>query len=364
MKRIKVSLARRTDNSYEIIIGRDIIERACLILAKKAFARRMIVIADSNVSARYGEGLVNLLNELSLPAEIVEFPAGEESKTMETALRIAAGLVERRADRTTGLVALGGGVTGDLAGFIASIYMRSVPLVQIPTTLIAQVDSSVGGKTGVDFASGKNLLGAFHQPKMVIVDLAYLDSLTDAEFKNGLAEVVKYGVIDDAELCNDLEHAGAEVAARSPEMMLNIVERCLTIKKKIVEIDEYDVGLRRILNYGHTIGHAVEAASDYRISHGAAVAIGMAAEARISEKKGYLAAGDRERIEGLLDNLGLERRFPAGMDARVVAGKVGVDKKRQGETVPFVLVKRIGVPFINGSVDERIIVETIEEMKK
>lgn len=363
MKRIKVALTRRTNSSYEIIIGRDIIDRACMIFAKKAFARRMIVIADSNVSIRYGEGLVNLLNELSVPAELVEFPAGEESKTMETALRIAADLVERRADRTTGLVALGGGVTGDLAGFVASIYMRSVPLVQIPTTLIAQVDSSVGGKTGVDFAGGKNLLGVFHQPKMVIVDLACLETLPDAEFKNGLAEVVKYGVIDDAELFSDLEQESDEVAARSPEVMLNIVERCLTIKKKIVEIDEYDVGLRRILNYGHTIGHAIEAASDYRISHGTAVATGMAAEARISEKKGYLAAGDRERIEGLLDRLGLEWRFPAGMDARVVAGKVGVDKKRQGETIPFVLVKRIGVPFINGSVDEGMIVETIEEMK-
>lgn len=363
MKRIKVSLARQQDNSYEILIGADILERACMILKGMDCAHRAVVVADSNVAPLYGNLLTDLLISLGMPAEMLTFPAGEKSKTMEMVMSIATGLLERGADRKTALIALGGGVTGDLAGFTASIYMRSMPLIQIPTTLIGQVDSSIGGKTGVDFDRGKNLLGSFYQPKQVIIDLAFLDTLPEEEFKAGLAEVVKYGIIDDAELFAYLENNADEVLARSPEAMRKIVEQSCKIKKGIVEIDQYDIGIRRILNFGHTIGHALEAVSDYRIYHGRAVSIGMAVEARISEKKNHLSRADRERIDLLLESLGLERSIPGEMDGREIVGRIGVDKKRQGDTIPFVLLKRIGLPFINGSVDEGLITRAMEELR-
>lgn len=362
MKRIKVSLARSHDDSYDILIGRDILERACLVIARMGSVSRMIVIADSHVSSLHGDRLVDLLARVGMPAELLAFPAGEASKTMETVLTMAAELLERRADRTTALVALGGGVTGDLAGFVASIYMRSVPLIQIPTTLIGQVDSSIGGKTGVDFDGGKNLLGSFYQPRQVIIDLAFLDTLPEEEFMNGLAEVVKYGIIDDIELFGYLEKNVSAIRAREPKVMQTIVEQCCTIKKGIVEIDEHDRGIRRILNFGHTIGHALEALSDYRISHGRAVSIGMAVEARIAEQKGHLSRSERERIEGLLDSFGLDRIVPASMDRGSIVKKIGADKKREGDRVPFVLIKRIGVPFINGSVDDVLIADALGEL--
>lgn len=363
MKRIRVSLARQHDQSYDVLIGRDILERACLRLAKLDCANRFIVIADSTVAGLYGNTVVELLESMEVPAELMSFPAGESSKTMGMVMSLAAELLERKADRTTALVALGGGVTGDLVGFVASIYMRSVPCIQVPTTLVAQVDSSIGGKTGVDFDRGKNLLGAFHQPKQVIIDLAFLDTLPDEAFRSGLAEVVKYGIIDDRELFDFLEHGAAVIMERSPGEMQQIVERSCAIKKGIVEIDLRDTGLRRILNFGHTVGHALEAASDYRISHGSAVAIGMAVEARIAEKKGYLATAERERIERLLDAMHLERTVPGSLDTNDIVERIGVDKKKAGTSVPFVLIKRIGVPFINGSIDGRLVTEAIEDIR-
>ncbi|MCK9229863.1 MAG: 3-dehydroquinate synthase [Syntrophales bacterium] len=363
MKRIKVSLARSHDDSYDLLIGRDILERACLEIARMDSVGRMIVIADSQVAALHGDRFVNLLTRSGMPAELLSFPAGEASKTMETVLSIATQLLERRADRATALVALGGGVTGDLAGFTASIYMRSVPLIQVPTTLIGQVDSSIGGKTGVDFVGGKNLLGSFYQPRQVIIDLAFLDTLPGEEYRNGLAEVVKYGIIDDLELFEYLETHASAIRAREPEVLQTIVPQCCTIKKGIVEIDEHDRGIRRILNFGHTIGHALEGLSGFALSHGQAVSIGMAVEARIAEQKGHLARSDRERIDRLLDSLGLDRTVPSSMDTKDIVNKIGADKKREGDRLLFVLITRIGVPFINGSVDDRLIEDALGELK-
>ena len=363
MKRIKVSLARRSDRSYEIIIGRDILERACMLVSQRGCSRRMVVIADSNVAGLHGEACVALMCRLGMPAELITFPAGEASKTIDMVLSVSTELLERKVDRSATLVALGGGVTGDLVGFVASIYMRSIPFIQIPTSLIAQVDSSIGGKTGVDFKGGKNLLGSFYQPKDVIIDISWLDTLPEKEFKNGLAEVVKYGIIDDADLFETLEWEASALLERSPGILERVVERCCAIKKGLVEIDEYDLGIRRILNFGHTIGHALEGVSDYRINHGTAVSIGMVAEARIAEKKGCLDRRERERIEALLDSLGLERTIPVDMDTNELLSRIGLDKKRRGGKVPFVLIKKIGVSFINGSVDENLVKETIEELK-
>ena len=253
MKRIKVNLDKQSSTSYEICIGHNILDRIGLVIAKSNIASHYIVITDSNVSSLYREELLTALRNVNLKVDLIEFPAGEISKNTDTVLTIIKKLINLGADRNSALIALGGGVTGDMTGFAASIYMRSIPYIQIPTTLMAQVDSSIGGKTGIDLPEGKNLLGAFFQPKSVFIDLQFLKTLPDEEFTNGLSEIVKYGIIDDVELFNILERETENIKNRSMDFLELIVERSCKIKKGIVEIDEMDIGVRRILNFGHTI---------------------------------------------------------------------------------------------------------------
>ncbi len=254
-----------------------------------------------------GKSFLASLKDVGLNVDLIEFPAGEASKNINTCLDIAEKLLERGADRETCLIALGGGVVGDMVGFIASVFMRSIPYIQIPTTLVAQVDSSIGGKTAVDLPCGKNLLGTFYQPGAVFADLSFLDTLPEKEFNNGLAEIIKYGVIEDEKMFRALEDNMEAVKQKDAVLLLKLVENCCRIKKSIVEIDEKEQGLRRILNFGHTLGHALEALSKYKITHGEGVALGMIAAARISEKMGYLESEETKRIEGLI-----RKRRPAG----------------------------------------------------
>ncbi|MBN2539535.1 MAG: 3-dehydroquinate synthase [Deltaproteobacteria bacterium] len=364
MKRIKVNLDKQSSLSHEIYIGHNILDRMGLVIAKSNLAHRYSVITDSNVSALYGEEILGVLKEVNVKADLIEFPAGEASKNMETVLAIVRELINRGIDRSSALIALGGGVTGDITGFIASIYMRSIPCIQVPTTLLAQVDSSIGGKTGIDLPEGKNLLGAFSQPQSIFIDLRFLETLPDNEFINGLSEVIKYGIIDDVDLFTLLEEKSDAIRCRDPHILQAIVERSCKIKKAFVEIDEKDVGLRRILNFGHTIGHAIEAASGYTISHGNAVSAGMIASARISEKMKHLSSEDRGRIQQLVRAVGLADHIPASISTEGIIAKTRTDKKKEGDSIHFVLLKKIGMPFINGSVEEALIRETIEELKK
>ena len=364
MKKIKINLDKQLLSSHEICIGHRILDRMGLVIAKGKTADRYTVITDSTVSALYGEEFLGVLKEAGVKADLIEFPAGETSKNMETALTIIGELIRRGVDRSSTLIALGGGVTGDMTGFIASIYMRGIPFIQVPTTLMAQVDSSIGGKTGVDLPEGKNLLGSFFQPQAIFIDLRFLETLPEEEFTNGLAEIIKYGIIDDAELFALMEGKCDAIKARDPDLLQTIVERSCKIKKGIVEIDEKDIGIRRILNFGHTIGHAVEAASGYAISHGNAVAAGMIAVARISQRMKYLPVRDAERIRNLVRSVGLADHIPESIDTEEILAKIGTDKKKEGEIVHFVLLKKIGMPFVNGSVDESLIRETIEELKQ
>ncbi len=364
MKRIKVNLDKQYSLSHEICIGHNILDRIGLVIAKGNLAHRYSVITDSNVSALYGEEILGVLKEMNVKTDLIEFPAGEASKNMDTVLTIAKELVNRGVDRSCALIALGGGVTGDITGFIASIYMRSIPYIQVPTTLLAQVDSSIGGKTGIDLPEGKNLLGTFSQPQSIFIDLRFLESLPDDEFINGLSEVVKYGIIDDVELFTLLEGKSDAIRSRDPDVLQTIVERSCKIKKGIVEIDEKDMGVRRILNFGHTIGHAIEAESGYTIPHGNAISAGMIASARISEKMKYLSSEDRGRIQQLVRAAGLADHIPASISTEGILSKTRADKKKKGGSIHFVLLKKIGMPFINGSVEEALIYETIEELKK
>lgn len=364
MNRIKVNLDKRTSLSYEICIGEDILDRIGLLIAKTNAVENYVVIADSNVSPLHGARFLATLRESGLSVDLIEFPAGEASKTMDTALSLIGQLIDRGVDRSSALIALGGGVTGDLVGFIASLYMRSIPYFQIPTTLLAQVDSSIGGKTGIDLTQGKNLLGTFHQPTMVFIDLHFLNTLPESEFNDGLAEIVKYGIIDDTELFEILESEVDAIRNRDINVLETIVAQSCKIKKGIVEIDEKDIGVRRILNFGHTMGHAIEAESGYTITHGNAVSIGMIAASRVSEKLRYLSTRDRDRIENILKKVGLLDHIPASLSTDGILSRMKRDKKKKGKFIHFVLLKKLGVPFINGSIDEGMIRETLEELRQ
>jgi 3-dehydroquinate synthase len=242
--------------------------------------------------------------------------------------------------------------------------MRSIPYIQIPTTLVAQVDSSIGGKTAIDLPYGKNLLGTFYQPSAVFADLSFLDTLPEKEFNNGLAEIIKYGIIDDEKMFHTLEEHMDAIKLKDSALLLKIVENCCRIKKSIVEIDEKEQGLRRILNFGHTIGHALEALSQYKITHGRGVALGMIAATRISEKMGYLKDNETKRIKELIRNAGLPEKMPENITPDGIIQQLQMDKKKKSDMVHFVLLKKIGMPFINGGIDAKLISEVIEEIKK
>jgi 3-dehydroquinate synthase len=364
MNRIKVHLDKKTSSSYEIYIGKEIVDRMGLLLAKHNWAGRYVIITDSTVAALHGARVQQTLKSVGLKTDILDFPAGEASKDIQTSLRIVDRLMAMGVDRTSALIALGGGVVGDITGFVASIYMRGIPYIQVPTTLLAQVDSSIGGKTGIDLSTGKNILGTFYQPKGVFIDLAFLATLEFRELKNGLAEVVKYGIIDDPELFSTLESKAEDIRKPNLALLEEIVARSCRIKKGVVEIDEQEKGVRRILNFGHTIGHAIETASGFTIAHGDAVAMGMAAAAVLSERMRYLPAEDRERIIALIRAMGLPDCIPQNLETEGVFLHMKGDKKKAGDSLNLVLLKKIGIPFVTSSVPEPLIRETIEGLRQ
>jgi len=363
MKTIKVSLDGKRSASYEIRIGADILDRTTLLVAKKCPAGLCVVLTDDRVKPLYGNAFCDALGQAGLNVVTVVIPAGESSKNISTVMDVVGRLLAAGADRETLLIALGGGVIGDLTGFIASVFIRSIPYVQIPTTLIGQVDSSIGGKTAVDLPQGKNLLGTFYQPRAVFADIRFLDTLPEKEFNNGLAEIIKYGAIEDEGLFKTLEDGMEKLKNKDARLLIKTVETCCRIKKNIVEMDEHEQGLRRILNFGHTVGHALEAVSGYSLSHGEGVGLGMVAAARISVKLRELNASAAERIEKLVAKAGLPTRLDSSVDISAVTDRLKMDKKKKGDVVRFVLLKKIGMPFVTGSVGESMIIEVLKGMR-
>ena len=363
MKKIKVYLDRKQSQSYEICIGYDILDRIAMMIANSRIAARYVIVTDDCVRPLYGETLLADLTKMGVKADLIVFPAGERSKDFQSVLGLAGRLLDLSMDRKSALIALGGGVAGDLTGFLASVYMRGIPCIQIPTTLMAQVDSSIGGKTAIDLPQGKNLLGTFYQPVGVFMDIKCLESLPETEYQNGLAEVVKYGIIDSEALFRQLEGGVDVIRSRNRQFLEDIIQSACTIKKGIVEMDEREQGLRRILNFGHTLGHALETASGYRLSHGNAIAVGTIAAARLSQTLHGLPGEDRERIEGLLSSLGLDCRIPEELVTEDILSGLQRDKKKEGNTIHFVMLKKIGLPFVNGGVPEDLLRKTIEGMR-
>lgn len=364
MKKIKVNLDKKVSTSHEIFIGYDVLDLITLAIAKNQASARHIIITDSNVAALYAAPVMEKLREAGLKVDTLEFPAGEESKNMTTVLSLVSALLALGCDRNSILLALGGGVTGDMTGFVASIFMRSIPYFQIPTTLMAQVDSSIGGKTAIDLPEGKNLLGTFFQPKGIFIDLKFLETLPEREFNNGLAEIIKYGLIEDITFFDYLEKNIEAIRKRDPVIIEKAVEHSCKTKKAIVEIDEREQGVRRILNFGHTIGHGIEAESDYAVTHGEAVAMGMVVAARLSERLHGFPKEELIRIEKLITAAGLVCSIPKNINTDGIISKMKMDKKKKDETINFVLLKKIGMPFINGGVPVDVLREVLEGLKK
>ncbi len=357
MKTVKVKLGK---NSYEVIIGAGEQSKIGSWLRRKGFTGAPVVITDPLVNQLHGETLRQSLAVHGLSATTLTVPQGEASKTLETAGRLYQELTEARADRMTPIIALGGGVIGDLAGFVAATYLRGVPFIQLPTTLLAQVDSSVGGKVAVDHGQLKNKIGTFYQPALVIADVDTLKTLSEEEFASGLAEVIKTAAIRSQTLFAFLENNLGKLKAREPSALEEVVSQAVMIKAEVVMKDERDMGLRHILNYGHTIGHAIETVSGFSIKHGQAVAIGMVSAAKIAHKKGILSAGDMARLTDVIKRAGLPYVMP-GLNVSAVMAAMQHDKKARNGALQFVLLKSIGHAFVTADVSLSMVEQVLAE---
>jgi 3-dehydroquinate synthase len=337
---VPVSLGPR---SYDVIIGRGLLAELPGLLAGACPAPRYAIIADANVAARFGTTLRDALSR-TVPTTLAPFPPGEMHKTRETWAALTDELLRAGLGRDGAVLALGGGVTGDLAGFVAATYHRGIPLVQVPTTLLAMVDSSVGGKTGVDTPAGKNLVGAFHQPRAVFADVDTLATLPRSQLAAGLAEALKHGAIADAGYFERLVATREALLHHDPEALTAAVARSVAIKAGIVARDERELGRRATLNFGHTVGHAVEAAADYRLLHGEAVAIGMRVEAALGVTLGVTAATDAARLGEALSRFGLPIAVPASLTTDRLVEAARQDKKSRAGALRVSLIHRLGTP--------------------
>jgi len=336
---LSVNLA---ENSYDIVIERGALVslgQRCRTAGLKGVAA---VITNPAVAALYGTTVTDSLADAGFRVAQIEIPDGEEYKNSATLNQLYDDLLAAGVDRGSFIVALGGGVVGDVAGYAAATWMRGIPFVQVPTTLLAQVDSSVGGKTGIDHPNGKNLIGAFYQPRLVLIDVDTLATLDQRQFRAGLAEVIKYGVAIDRPFFEFLESNSDKLLAMEADVLIEIIRRSCQLKAQVVELDEKEAGLRAILNYGHTLGHAFESISGYRgLVHGEAVAIGMVLAARVSVAEGLCSTNDLARISALITRFGLSVEIPR-YDRSELLNAVAADKKSKGGAITFICNQGIG----------------------
>jgi len=340
MQTVHVDLSQR---GYDIVAGTNLLGRSQEITAGWVAARHAVVITDENVAEPYARVVGESLGEGGLDVDLIEVPAGEPTKSAAMAEQLWSKLLELGADRSSLVVAVGGGVVGDLAGFVAASYARGIDFVQVPTTLLAQVDSSVGGKTGINLPEAKNMVGAFWQPRGVLIDVDSLATLPDREFRAGLAEVVKYGVILDAEFFTYLEQHADQLNARDADVLTHVVARCCRLKADVVQADERETsGLRAVLNYGHTFAHALEAVAGYgELLHGEAVSIGMECAARLAHALGRVDDEFVGRQHKLLSALGLPTVTP-DLPRDKLMQAMQSDKKAKHGRIRFVLPTRLG----------------------
>lgn len=359
MKELKVNLGER---SYKIIIGSGNLQDAGKRVSQAARSKRAVIVTNPTVAKHYLDPLEKSLERAEFTVSVVKIPDGEQYKTLETVETVYNRMVDERVDRSALLIALGGGVVGDLAGFVAATYMRGIDFVQVPTTLLAQVDSSVGGKVGVNLKKGKNLVGAFYQPKLVVIDTAVLGTLPARELKAGIAEVIKYGIIWEKGFFAFVERNLEKLMRLDPAVLEKVIGVSCSIKAQVVEEDERERGLRAILNFGHTVGHAIEAVTAYKkYLHGEAISIGMACAARIALKLGMLDKETLFRIENLLCRAGLPVKAEKLNEDQVIK-HLSLDKKVKSGKLHFVMPHEIGRVTISEEVPESLIRNVLKEI--
>jgi 3-dehydroquinate synthase len=364
MATIHVPLSQNRD--YAIHIGETNMGAACAAIAR---SKRCVIVSQPRIANLYGAGLQNSLEEAGFVVlGTVCFPDGEEAKHLETVTSLCESLyaLPEPLDRRTLIVALGGGVVGDVTGFLAAIYLRGLDFVQIPTTLLAMVDSSVGGKTGVDLKSGKNLVGAFHQPRLVVANIDVLKTLPEADFLSGLAEIVKYGVIADPELFAFMQENSQSILSRDPSTLTHLIVRSCEIKAEVVVADEHETtGLRAILNFGHTIGHALEGATHYaRYLHGEAIAIGMMSACCIGEVFGITPLTLRQELVALLTKLGLPIALPKDISDADLIALTAQDKKAIAGEARFVLASKMGKVALQDKIPLATVLEGLQKHRE
>ena len=354
---LRINLKKEVDDSYDIVIGSGLFNKLAAELKKSPLGSSYVIITDSNVARLYGKELLNNFSDKNIRAHLLTFAAGEKSKSRKTKEKIEDEMLKLALGRDTCIIALGGGVVGDLAGFVAATYMRGVPYIQVPTTLLAQIDSSIGGKVGLDTQYAKNSVGAFYQPKRVITDVNFLKTLPKKELMNGMAEIIKHALIKDKDFFYFLEKNMDKIFNIDSKILPIVIKKNCEIKSDIVSKDEKEKGLRKILNYGHTIGHAIESASSYSISHGEAVSIGMGYAANLSVNMGFLDEGSQARQNNLLESSGISPKLLNNkLNKRKILEYIKRDKKIINGKMQFVLLDSIGHAFIYDKI-------TLEDIK-
>ena len=345
---------------YPIYVGWDILRSLGRRIQEQGLSGNAFIISDETVSFIYGTRVKRCLEEAGFPTQSLAIPPGEATKTLDTAIKIYDWLVENRAERKDVIIALGGGMVGDLGGFVAATFLRGLNLVQAPTSLIAMVDASIGGKTAVNHPQAKNIIGAFYQPRLVLADVQTLTTLPQRELFSGWSEVIKHGLIFDAEFFNFLEDSASQLIKFEPEVVTQAIKKSVAIKAGIVSEDEKERGKRTLLNFGHTIAHGLEAATSYeRFLHGEAVSIGMVGEAQLSQRLGLLSPKIVERQKALLEKFHLPTTCP-GVDINAVLRAMELDKKIREKAIRWVLLKDIGSPLIHEDVPPEEVKEVLK----
>ncbi len=356
---IRVRLNQTLDRSYAIRVRSGILKELPAIVAREWEDRTIFIITDSNVQRLYGRRFLEKLNARGVDAILIDFPAGEQSKNSDTVKALHTQLLTNGIKRDSLIIALGGGVVGDVAGYVAATILRGIKYIQVPTTLLGQVDSSIGGKVGIDHPYGKNMIGAFHQPSAVYIDPNVLRTLSTTEFRLGLAEVVKIAAASDKKFFAQIERVTSNVTKTNVRLLSKLITQSVGLKAAIIEKDEFESGLRKTLNLGHTIGHAVEAATECMVPHGAAVSIGLVAESLISMKMGLLDQRGYTRLLNVLKRLKLPTTFPRIKNASKFLDALYADKKSDGVAAKFVLLKRIGHSVVGVDVPTPFIKELL-----
>ena len=361
MQKIRV---KTKPNGYDVTVGAGLLRRVGREVRRvlPSAGSRIFVVTSPNVRRHWGDALEKSLRDARLPYEVLEMHDGEPAKRLHTVEQLAERLVDAKADRKSLVLAFGGGVVGDSAGFLAAIFMRGIPVVQVPTTVVAQVDASIGGKTGVNLRAGKNLIGSFHQPRAVLVDPQILETLDEREFRSGLFESLKCGVIRDRALFDFMERNPKKIMGRDAKAMQRIIADSIRVKANVVSSDEKEAGLRRILNFGHTIGHALEAATDYtHFLHGEGVAWGMIAASTIARDAGFCSAETADRIVSA--TLAYGPLPPVVCEVQEIMSRLIADKKTIGGTVHFVLPQKIGKVKISPDVPAETVRNAVEMIR-